>query len=159
MIEHSLRYMKHIVFETGNTSPVLHNLLISLLVSLPQNAESFLLQLLAETALNPETGKPYYDLDYALRLCTLFDLVKPCILIYSKMGLWEESVDLALARGQFELAVATADMTGDQGPLRKKLWLKIAKFVVQERQDIKSYVRAAADAMQQLTTCPALCFF
>ena len=56
------------------------------------------------------------------------------------MGLWENSVDLALEKGDLELAKVNADMPEDDIQLRKKLWLKIAKYVVQDKQDIKMYV-------------------
>jgi len=56
------------------------------------------------------------------------------------MGLFENSVDLALEKNDLELAKINADMPEDDIPLRKKLWLKIAKYVVQEKQDIKTSV-------------------
>ena len=55
------------------------------------------------------------------------------------MGLFENSVDLALEKNDLELAKANADMPEDDVPLRKKLWLKIARYVVQEKQDIKTW--------------------
>jgi hypothetical protein len=55
------------------------------------------------------------------------------------MGLWENSVDLALEKGDLELAKINADMPEDDRQLRKKLWLKIARYVVQDKKDIKSY--------------------
>jgi vacuolar protein sorting-associated protein 18 len=139
MIEHCLRYLNHIIFELGSGSPVLHNLFLSLLVSKRQGGEGYLLKLLAE-ATSVGEGQPLYDLDFALRLCLLHDLIKPSVLLYAKMGLWEECVDLALAKGEFELATANADMAGDDIALRKRLWLKIATFVVKQRQDIQAYV-------------------
>jgi hypothetical protein len=54
------------------------------------------------------------------------------------MELWENSVDLALEKGDLELARINANLPEDDEPLRKKLWLKIAKYVVQEKQDIKT---------------------
>ncbi|KAG5220515.1 vacuolar protein sorting protein [Salix suchowensis] len=57
------------------------------------------------------------------------------------MGLWENSVDLALEKGDLELAQINADMPEDDQPLRKKLWLKIARYVVQDKKDIKTAMR------------------
>ena len=48
-------------------------------------------------------------------------------------------MDLALEKGDLELAKHNADMPEDDDALRKKLWLKIAKYVVQDKQDIKRY--------------------
>jgi len=38
----------------------------------------------------------FYDLQYALRLCTEHGKVQACIHIYSAMGLYEDAVELAL---------------------------------------------------------------
>lgn len=73
-------------------------------------------------------------------MCIQAELTQSCVHIYSKMGLWENSVDLALQKGDIELAKINADMPEDDQPLRKKLWLKIAKYVVQDKQDIKRCV-------------------
>ena len=99
-----------------------------------------LLRFLSTAPSDPLTGKPYYDLDYALRLCKQGGRIQPFVHIYSKMGLWENSVDLALEKGDLELAKINADMPENDDQLRKKLWLKIAKYVVQDKQDIKMCV-------------------
>lgn len=51
-------------------------------------------------------------------------------------------MDLALDKGDLELAKENADKPEDDDVLRKKLWLKIAKYVVQEQKDIKRWVIA-----------------
>lgn len=85
------------------------------------------------------SGKPYYDLDYALRICRQNGRIGPCVTLYAEMGLWENSVDLALEKGDLELAKANADRAEEEDErLKKKLWLKIAKYVVQDKKDIKS---------------------
>lgn len=138
---HAIRYLNHVVFTQGNTSPTIHNLLITLHVSCSPSTggddEGPLLRFLSTAPVDPITGKPYYDLDYALRLCIQAGRTRSCVLIYSKMGLWENSVDLALEKGDLELAKTNADMPEDDQQLRKKLWLKIAKYVVQDKKDIK----------------------
>jgi hypothetical protein len=144
----AIRYLNHVVFEQQSTSPTIHNLLITFYVS-PSSAASSttfleddgpLLRFLSTAPSDPTTGKPYYDLDYALRLCKRTGRTQPCVHIYSKMGLWENSVDLALEKGDLELAKINADMPEEDQPLRKKLWLKIARYVVQDKKDIKTYV-------------------
>lgn len=99
------------------------------------------MRFLSSAPSDPLSGKPYYDLDYALRLCKQAGRTQPCVHIYSKMGLYECSVDLALEKGDLELAKINADMPDDDDQLRKKLWLKIAKYVVQDKQDIKMAMR------------------
>jgi hypothetical protein len=134
------RYLNHVIFEQLNTSSTLHNLVITLYASPaagPPEDDGPLLRFLATAPVDSLTGKPYYDLDYALRLCSESGRIQPCVHIYSQMGLWESSVDLALEKGDLELAKLNADKPEDDPQLRKKLWLKIAKFVVQDKKDIK----------------------
>ncbi|KAI0756694.1 Pep3/Vps18/deep orange family-domain-containing protein [Daedaleopsis nitida] len=150
---HAVRYLNHVVFEQGNTSRTIHNLIITFYASTPLSSagpsstashpedDGPLLRFLSTAPSDPSTGKPYYDLDYALRLCKQGGRIQPCVHIYSKMGLWENSVDLALEKGDLELAKINADMPEDDEQLRKKLWLKIAKYVVQDKQDIKMAMR------------------
>lgn len=139
---HAIRYLNHVVFTQGNTSATIHNLLITFHVQCPPSSgsdeEGPLLRFLSTAPVDPLTDKPYYDLDYALRLCIRSGKTRACVQIYSKMGLWENSVDLALEKGDLELAKINADMPEDDQQLRKKLWLKIAKYVVQDKKDIKS---------------------
>jgi len=120
----------------------IYNLLLTLHVTSKGDPASDgpLLEFISTCPDDPVTGRPYYDLDYALRLCKANGKTQACVLIYSKMGLYEDSVDLALDKGDLELAKTNADRPEDDDILRKKLWLKIAKYVVQEKHDIKSYV-------------------
>jgi vacuolar protein sorting-associated protein 18 len=103
-----------------------------------------LLRFLSTAPTDPLTSRPYYDLDYALRLCKRHNRLHACVHIYAQMGLWEESVQTALDMGEVELAKASADGPGDEidaiegGLLRRKLWLMIAKYVVQDKKDIKT---------------------
>ncbi|KAJ7492755.1 Pep3/Vps18/deep orange family-domain-containing protein [Mycena latifolia] len=140
----------HVIFEQQNTLPTIHNLLITFYVSPSASARSSstapeddgpLLRFLSTAPADPLSDKPYYDLDYALRLCKQSGRTQPCVHIYSKMGLWENSVDLALEKGDLELAKLNADKPEDDQPLRKKLWLKIARYVVQDKKDIKTAMR------------------
>jgi hypothetical protein len=145
----AIRYLNHVVFEQQNTTPTIHNLLITFYVSPSATAHQHaadaddgpLLRFLSSAPADPLTDKPYYDLDYALRLCKQSGRTQPCVHIYSKMGLWENSVDLALEKGDLELAKLNADKPEDDQPLRKKLWLKIARYVVQDKKDVKTWVQ------------------
>ncbi|KAN0100510.1 Pep3/Vps18/deep orange family domain containing protein [Tylopilus felleus] len=144
----AVRYLNHVVFNRHNTSSTVHNLLVTFHASsssTPPGDDGPLLRFLTTAPSNPLTGKPYYDLDYALRLCKKAGRIQPCVHIYSKMGLYENSVDLALQKGDLELAKINADMPEDDPQLRKKLWLKIARYVVQDKKDIKSAMRFLED--------------
>jgi hypothetical protein len=137
------RYLNYVIFEQNNNSSTIHNLLITFYASpsssSPQD-DGPLLRFLSTAPSDPLTDKPYYDLDYALRLCKQTGRTQACVHIYSKMGLWENSVDLAIEKGDLELAKINADKPEDDEQLRKKLWLKIARYVVQDKKDIKTFV-------------------
>lgn len=134
---HAIRYLTHLVQNLGSTDPTIHNLLITFLAADSGADDGPLLRYLTMSRDDPLTERPYFDLDYALRLCKQHGRIQACVHIYSKMGLYESSVDLALEKGDLELAKINADRPIEDDVLRKKLWLKIARYVVQEQKDIK----------------------
>ncbi|CAG8481720.1 2636_t:CDS:10 [Diversispora eburnea] len=140
----TIRYLQYVVQQLNNTDPAIHNFLLTLYATQPIRDESTLLQFLAT-----EGKEPYYSMDYALRLCSQNERMQSCVHIYSNMGLFEEAVDLALQHNDLELARINADKPEDDGELRKKLWLKIARHVVEKKQDIKT-------AMDYLQHCELL---
>ena len=85
----------------------------------------------------------FYDLKYALRLCSENHKNQAAVQIYSAMGLYEEAVDLALTV-DVDQAKLYADKPGDRpekfehnsDAFKKKLWLKVARHVVEQKQDI-----------------------
>ncbi|KAH8835865.1 Pep3/Vps18/deep orange family-domain-containing protein [Flagelloscypha sp. PMI_526] len=137
----AIRYLKHLIFEKEETSSTIHNLLITFYASssYAQDDDGALLQYLS--IVDPITEKPYYDLDYALRICKQAGKTQACVHIYSQMGLFENSVDLALEKGDVDLARINADKPEDDIQLRKKLWLKVARYVVQDKKEIKEAMR------------------
>ncbi|KAK4687400.1 vacuolar protein sorting-associated protein 18, partial [Tremellales sp. Uapishka_1] len=138
---HAIRYLTNVIYQQASTDTTIYNLLLTFYASDPDSDDGPLLRFLSSCPDDPVTGRPYYDLDYALRLCKQHGRIQPCVHIYSKMGLYESSVDLALEKGDLELAKLNADKPDEDPVLRKKLWLKIAKYVVQEQKDIKSAIR------------------
>lgn len=134
--DHAIRYLSTIVFQQQSTDTTIHNLLLTLHATSKTN-DGPLLKFLSACPDDPLTERPYYDLDYALRVCKAHGQTQACVHIYSKMGMYESSVDLALQKGDLELAKINADRPEDDDVLRRKLWLKIAKYVVQEQKDIK----------------------
>lgn len=137
-----VRYLQYAIDQLHVTDSSVHNALLNLYAVAPvdqskKDDEGPLLAFLSSSSDDPQTGRPYYDLDYALRLCKSHKKLKSCVLIYSKMGLHDSAVDLSLAQGDVELAKKNADLAEDD-ILRKKLWLKIAKHVVNSGNDIKA---------------------
>ncbi|GAA6004427.1 hypothetical protein JCM10207_000722 [Rhodosporidiobolus poonsookiae] len=140
--DHLIRYLQHSVLEAHNTDPAVHNTLLTLYASSPSPAaEAAFVSFLSSAPAHPHTSAPYYDLDYALRLCRAHGRVHACVVIYSQMGLYERAVDLALEHDELELAKTCADKPDEDEMLRKKLWLKVAKHVVGKKNDIKTAMR------------------
>ncbi|GKA86482.1 hypothetical protein Tco_0808193 [Tanacetum coccineum] len=85
-----------------------------------------------------------YDPKYALRLCLKEKRMCVCVHIYSMMFMHEEAIALAL-QVHLELAMAEADKVEDDEALRKKLWLMVAKHVLEqekgtERENIRKAI-------------------
>lgn len=138
--KYTTKFLHHSIIHLENTESSVHNTLLALYATDSTASETELLQFLSTSPDNPDTGRPYYDLDYALRLCRSKSRVQACVFIYTKMGLYESSVDLALEHDDLELAKVNADKPQDDDILRKKLWLKIARHVVAKKNDIKTCV-------------------
>lgn len=123
-----IRYLQHCVNVLDNKDPAVYNYLISLYAQ--EDDELPLLDFL-------KRNETYFDLEYGLRLCQKHNKLNSCVRILSKMGLYEEAVDLALSSRNIELAKQNAEMPGEnEHELRKKLWLRIARHVVEEEKDI-----------------------
>eukprot|EP00878_Enallax_costatus_P011969 GHUV01012497.1.p1 GENE.GHUV01012497.1~~GHUV01012497.1.p1 ORF type:complete len:1028 (+),score=282.75 GHUV01012497.1:49-3132(+) len=93
-----------------------------------ESSEGRLLDFLARVR-NP-LGKPLFDVKYALRLAKERNRRHACVKLLCELGLYEDAVALALAV-DLELAKAVANGPEDDDSLRRKLWLSIAKHVVQ----------------------------
>ncbi|XP_061560865.1 vacuolar protein sorting-associated protein 18 homolog [Phycodurus eques] len=142
-INETVRYMEFCVHELRVTEEAIHNYLLSLYAK--YKPDSLLLYLQEAGTYASEI---HYDLKYALRLCAEHGYLRACVLVYRIMELYEEAVDLAL-QVDVDLAKSCADLPEDDEELRKKLWLKIARHVVQEEKDVKK-------AMNCLSSCDLL---
>lgn len=137
----ALRYLEHQVSALGCQDPAVHNLLVSLYVG---HSQDKLLPYLSSGA--------SFDVKYALRLCVEAGLSREAVYLYTLLGQHETAVDLALT---LDIDLATSCAAGQQAgePLNeetsRKLWLKVAKHVVQEKQDIKQ-------AMEFMHRCPTI---
>ncbi|XP_054749145.2 vacuolar protein sorting-associated protein 18 homolog [Lytechinus pictus] len=139
----AIRYLEFCIKKLGNKEQAIHNYLLSLYC---QHQPSNLMGYLA--AQGEIADNVNYDVKYALRLCAERKHFKACVHIYTTMGLYEEAVDLAL-QVDVDLAKQSAEKPEDDEALRRKLWLRIAKHVVSEKNDIKK-------AMAVLHECPLL---
>lgn len=137
ILPQAIRYLEHCIFARHSVDAAVHNALLTLHV-LHGETESDLLHFLETAPLDEDTDRPYYDLEYALRLCKSRKRMRSCVNIYSRLGFFESSVDLALEHDDIELAKKEADMPVADDLLRKKLWLKIARHVVKDKNDLKA---------------------
>ncbi|CAB4006497.1 vacuolar sorting-associated 18 homolog [Paramuricea clavata] len=132
LIEQAVRYLDFCVEILGVRDQAIHNYLLSLYVKQLDDVSLMrYLQLQGQ-----DRDEVSYDLEYALRLCSEHDLKPACVHIYSTMGLYEEAVDLALLF-DVELAKIQASKPDDDEALQKKLWLRIARHVVEKQEDVK----------------------
>jgi len=140
---HSTRYLEHAVTVLGCKEQPVHNLLVSLYIH--HNKDKVLPYLTSSTQLNCDTK-------YALKLCVEAGMVREAVYLYTVLGQHDQAVDLALTLDT-ELAASCAAGNQAGGPLgeelTRKLWLKVAKHVVQEKNDIKQ-------AMEFLKECPSV---
>ncbi|XP_030459508.1 vacuolar sorting protein 18 isoform X1 [Syzygium oleosum] len=131
-----IKYLEFCVHRLHNEDPGAHNLLLSLYAK--QEDDSALLRFLqCKFGKGRENGPEFfYDPKYALRLCLKEKRMRACVHIYSMMSMHEEAVALALQVDP-ELAMAEADKVEDDEDLRKKLWLMVAKHVVEQEKGAK----------------------
>ncbi|XP_015753539.1 PREDICTED: vacuolar protein sorting-associated protein 18 homolog [Acropora digitifera] len=143
--EEAIRYLEICIEKLGNKDQAIHNYLLSLYIE--RDDDRSLLRYLQMQGQDPQ--EVCYDLKYALRLCSEHNKQRACVHIYSTMGLFEEAVDLSL-KVDVELAKIQAQKPPeDDEVLRKKLWLRIARHVVEEEGDVKK-------AMEFLNHCELL---
>eukprot|EP00116_Pleurobrachia_bachei_P004314 sb/3464576/ len=126
----ALRYLQFVVFKTKCKDQAIHNFLLSLFVQ--HSDETLLMDFLLKNDINIDTS-------YALRLCTEQGKWRACCYIYRRMGLYEEAVHLALTKlGDVKEAEGIAESAeGGSEEVVKKLWLLIARHVVDTKEDIK----------------------
>ncbi|KAK4041051.1 Pep3/Vps18/deep orange family-domain-containing protein [Parachaetomium inaequale] len=124
----AIRYLQHVVNQLGSADSAVHNTLVSIYASHPSKDESALL-----SYLESQGDEPKFDPDFALRLCIQHRRVLSCARIYTSMGQYVQAVDLALSHDEVELAAIIADRPMSNPPLRKKLWLAVAKKVISQQ--------------------------
>ena len=136
----AIKYLEHCIRHGGSKDARVHNLLLSMLCQ--ERDEGPLLQYLTGEG-NAPSGEPLYDPKFALRLCVQAKKVRCCVQLYSMMHLFEEAIMNALHL-DLELAKSIADRPEDDDILRKKLWLLVARHVIdQERSDKGENIRKA----------------
>ncbi|KAG6059421.1 hypothetical protein E4U17_006326 [Claviceps sp. LM77 group G4] len=131
----AIRYLNYAIFQRGSKDTAIHNTLVSIYASHPSKDESGLL-----SYLQSQGDEPRYDPDFALRLCIQHHRTLSCVHIYTSMGQYLQAVDLALSHHEVELAAVIADRPVSNPPLRKRLWLAVARKVISKSDGIKAAI-------------------
>ncbi|EAA33759.3 hypothetical protein GE21DRAFT_4156 [Neurospora crassa] len=133
----AIRYLLYVVNQLQSTDSAVHNTLVSIYAAHPSTSkdESALL-----SYLESQGDEPRFDPDFALRLCIQHHRVLSCAHIYTSMGQYLQAVQLALAHDEIDLAIIVAERAHSNPPLRKKLWLAVAKKVISQSNGIKTAI-------------------
>ncbi|KAM3137990.1 hypothetical protein pb186bvf_009885 [Paramecium bursaria] len=134
-----IQFIEYQINHNKCTEKSINNLLIFFLTHPPQ-AEKIKQYLLIQEQLLLNGDKIYFDLDFALRLFQQSSLIEPQIIIYGMMGLYTESVTLALDYGLIELAKEYAKKPETNDDLRKKLWMLIAERLLKQNVAIDKVI-------------------
>ena len=133
-VDHAVRYLEHCVSKNRNRDPSIHNFLLSLYAQIEDGGSTVI------GFLRSQGAKPCFDLDYALRVCTEAGHTRACVMVYSMMTLTTEAVSLALDLGDVNLAKEHVNAATNDDELRRKLWLRIARHVIEKEKDIKQAI-------------------
>ena len=139
------RYLNFCINALQSTDEAIHNILISIYASSATTSEAALLSYLSAQSLSKS---PCYDADFAFRLCIQHSRIQSAVHIYSSMGQYTSAVSLALKYDDIELASTVAGRPADSElTLRKKLWLAIARKVIENEG--KGSIKTAIDLLHR----------
>ena len=127
-IHEAIRYLEHCVFRNGINNRALNNHIISLYCQTKQEAK-----LIKFLSLEHELE---FELHYALKTAIEHGLNEATVILYSKLEMYNEAVDLSLKMDDIELAKIYANKVDFDEHLCKKLWQKIAKYVIEKKMDV-----------------------
>ena len=130
----TLAYLEHVIETTGNCDPVLVDLLLVYHVrnSTQEDQEKLI------SFVNQRISDGNLDIERALRTCLDKKLFETSVLLYAAMEMFEQAVDVCLELNDIENAQLYAEMSHDDS--KKMIWMKIARFLIQEKQDIKAAI-------------------
>jgi hypothetical protein len=131
----AVRYLNYVIYQLNSKDSAVHNTLVSIHASHSSSDESGLL-----SYLQAQGDEPYYDPDFALRLCIQHHRTLSCVHIYTSMGQYLQAVDLALSHNELELAAVIADRPLSNPQLRKRLWLAVARKIIPQSNGIKAAI-------------------
>lgn len=149
----SIRYIEHCIQRLDHKGAALHNYLVALYIKhQPEKMEEYL----AEQGASLDDDLPY-DVNYTLHLCQEAGLIKECVRLYCLLGQLDEAIDLALTI-DLDQAKRCLEFAHEEDD-RRKIWLHIAKFVVQQKNDIKQAMDCLKECQNLVNIEDILPFF
>jgi len=139
---HAIRYLEYAINTNECKDPPVHNYLVSLYAK--QQDEGPLLRFIDKY----KTG-PIYDYKYALRLCHDEGKSRACVGIYTAMGQYQEAVRLGLEVAP-NLAKKVVEQSQGDEEEKRRLWLIIAKYIIQTGNDMKAAMALIKDCNLKL---------
>ncbi|GKT95558.1 vacuolar protein sorting protein [Colletotrichum tofieldiae] len=130
----AVRYLQYVINQLNSKDSAVHNTLVSIYAQSSKDEAGLL------SYLESQGDEPNFDPDFALRLCIQHHRTLSCVHIYTSMGQYLQAVDLALSHNEVELASVIADRPMSNPPLRKKLWLAVARKVISQSNGIKTAI-------------------
>ncbi|BDA49156.1 Vacuolar protein sorting-associated protein 18 homolog [Coccomyxa sp. Obi] len=145
----ALRYVEFCLSQLSSTDTTVHNLAVTLYSK--EADERRLLEYL-QTA-KDTFGKPYYDAQFALRVARQNGRLRACVQLLCELQLHEDAVALALTFDR-ALASAVAARAEDDEALQRKLWLAIARHLIDAASensdsDPRQRVAAVVEVLQE----------
>ena len=151
----AIRYLEFCVKKLGSKERAIHNYLLSLYI---KHQKENVLKYIDWSGNDPDGI--FYDINYALRLCTeqQDQLRSACVRLHCILGQLDQAVELALldadcdglqqAKECLKFTRLSSD-TNEANDKARRIWLRIARYVVQDKNDIKQ-------AMEFLRECDGL---
>ncbi|CCF34251.1 vacuolar membrane protein pep3 [Colletotrichum higginsianum] len=130
----AVRYLQYVINQLNSKDSAVHNTLVSIYAQTSKDEAGLL------SYLESQGDEPNFDPDFALRLCIQHHRTLSCVHIYTSMGQYLQAVDLALSHNEVDLASVIADRPMSNPPLRKKLWLAVARKVISQSNGIKTAI-------------------
>jgi hypothetical protein len=143
----ALRFLLHCVKNLRLTDAVMMKMLIALLAK--HQDDKAMVAFLSDCSASGLDAA--LDLHFCYRTCQAAGKKEACIMVLSLMHQYSEAVDLALEIEDVALAKINADHMTDDPEVRKRLWLKIAKFVIEQTGDVKAAMALITDTER---SCP-----
>ena len=158
--QEAIRYLEYSVKTLGSKERAIHNYLLSLYIKHQKEKVLLYLEDPVRCGSVDNPAEVYYDINYALRLCTeqQDQLRNACVRLHCILGQLDQVVELALSDPDadgLEQAKACLSFTklgtdSNEGKDKaRRIWLRIARYVVQDKNDIKQ-------AMEFLRECEGL---